>query len=83
MTQNLNEELGTTEVKWNLADIYQGYDDPQIESDIASCEKEAAAINKEYAGKVENLGMEELHDLVARLERLETMLGRLFTFLNK
>ena len=80
MTQNLNEELGTTEVKWNLADIYQGYDDPQIESDIASCEKEAAAINKEYAGKVENLGMEELHDLVARLERLETMLGRLFTF---
>ena len=80
MTQNLNEELGTTEVKWNLADIYQGYDDPQIESDIASCEKEAAAINKEYAGKVENLGMEELHDLVTRLERLETMLGRLFTF---
>ena len=75
-----NAELGTTEVKWNLADLYSGYDDPQIENDIAFCENEAAAINAQYADKVKMLGAEELHGLVARLEGLETRIGRLFTF---
>jgi oligoendopeptidase F len=80
MTANINEELGTIEVKWNLADLYSGYDDPQIERDITFCEKEAAAINAEYAGKVETLDTDELNALVARLEKLETLMGRLFTF---
>jgi oligoendopeptidase F len=80
MTENINEELGTIEVQWNLADLYGGYDDPKIEKHIAFCEKEAAAINTEYAGKVESLHAEELYALVARLEKLETLMGRLFTF---
>jgi len=80
MTAKINEELGTTEVKWNLADLYSGYDDPQIEKDIAFCEKEAAAVNGQYAGKVETLEAGELLALVARLESLETLMGRLFTF---
>jgi oligoendopeptidase F len=80
MTADINAELGTTEVQWNLADLYSSYDDPQIESDIAFCEKEAAVINSEYAGKVETLSAEALYVLVVRLEKLETLLGRLFTF---
>ena len=80
MTANINEELGTMEVQWNITDLYGGYDDPQIEKHIAFCEKEAAAINTEYAGKVEKLAPEKLHALVARLEKLETLIGRLFTF---
>jgi len=80
MTAGINAELGTTDVKWNLADLYSGYDDPQIEKDIAFCENEAAAINGQFADKVQTLGAEELHGLVARLESLETRMGRLFTF---
>ena len=80
MSVSLNTLLGTTEVKWNLTDLYSGYEDPQIEKDIAFCESEAAAINGEYAGKIKNIGSEELHALVARLESLETKLGKLFTF---
>jgi oligoendopeptidase F len=80
MAPDINEELGTTDVKWNLADLYSGYSDPQIKKDIAFCENEAAAINRKYADKVETLAAEELHALVARLEKLETLLGRLFTF---
>jgi oligoendopeptidase F len=80
MTVNINEELGTTGVLWNLADLYGGYDDPHIEEDISYCQKEAAAINTEYAGKVEALTAETLQALVVRLENLETRLGKLFTF---
>ena len=80
MTADINEELGTTDVKWNLADLYSGYTDPQIEKDIAFCKHEAEAINKKYADKVKTLAEDELHALVVRLEKLETLLGRLFTF---
>ncbi|MEJ2270033.1 MAG: oligoendopeptidase F [Desulfobulbaceae bacterium] len=80
MTADINEELGTTDVKWNLADLYSGYTDPQIEKDIAFCKHEAEVINKKYADKVKTLAEDELHALVLRLEKLETSLGRLFTF---
>jgi oligoendopeptidase F len=80
MTADINEELGTTDVKWNLADLYSGYTDPQIEKDIAFCKHEAEVINKKYADKVKTLAEDELHALVVRLEKLETSLGRLFTF---
>jgi oligoendopeptidase F len=80
MTADINEELGTTDVKWNLADLYSGYTDPQIEKDIAFCKHEAEVINKKHADKVKTLAEDELHALVVRLEKLETSLGRLFTF---
>jgi len=80
MTVNINKELGTTEVEWNLADLYSGYDDPQIENDINFCQKEAAAINGKYADKVKYLDAGDLHSLITRLESLETRMGKLFTF---
>ena len=80
MASNLNEDLGTKEVEWNLADLYSGYDDPAIEEDIAFCQVEATAINSEYANRMENLSADDLHALVARLESLEVRLGKLFTF---
>jgi oligoendopeptidase F len=80
MTADINEKLGTTDVKWNLVDLYKGYDDPQIEKDITFSKNEAAAINGEYAENVGNLTAEELHALISRLESLETRMGKLFTF---
>ena len=80
MSDTLNTSLGTKEVKWNLTDLYSGYDDPAIEEDISFCQDEAKAINSGYADRVEKLTAEDLNALVARLEILETRLGRLFTF---
>ena len=80
MTGNINISLGTTEIEWNLSDLYSGYDDPVIEQDITFCQDEATAINSEYADRVEKLTPESLNTLVVRLEKLETRLGQLFTF---
>ena len=80
MSDSLNISLGTTEVKWNLTDLYSGYDDPVIEEDITFCQNEAKAINSEYADRVGKLTAEDLNALVCRLEKFETRLGKLFTF---
>ncbi|MFC1845089.1 M3 family oligoendopeptidase [Thermodesulfobacteriota bacterium] len=80
MASDINKDLGTTEVEWNLTDLYSGYDDPVIEKDISFSQDEAKSINTEYANRLENLGAEEFHALVVRLESLEIRLGKLFTF---
>ena len=80
MASDMNKELGTTEVKWKLTDLYSGYDDSAIEQDISFCQVEANAINSEYADRVEKISADDLNGLVARFEKLETRLGKLFTF---
>ncbi len=83
-TKQQNELLGTTEVIWDLTDLYGGTDDRHIDSDIAWCESEAAAIREAYSGKVKNQGAAELLVLVKKLEALDTALSKLatFSFLN-
>ena len=80
MSENPNVGLGTEEIVWNLQDLYQGVDDQLVRSDIEWCEKEALAIRTAFAGKLAALGDAGLLELVTRLEKLETMLGRLSTF---
>ncbi len=82
--QQQNDLLGTTDVIWDLTDLYTGTDDQYIESDIAWCENEAAAIGEKYCGKVQDLGAADLFALVRRLETLDSALSKLgtFSFLN-
>lgn len=83
-TKQHNELLGTTEVVWNLTDLYAGTNDRHIDTDIAWCETEAAAIRQDFSGKVANQSAAELLVLVQRLEKLDTALSKLatFSFLN-
>ncbi len=80
ITNPLNEQLGTTEILWQLTDLYQSLDDPKIEADIAWCEQEAKALKEQFAGKVATLDAGQLLALVSHLETLETVVGRIATF---
>ncbi len=84
MTEALNEQLATTAARWNLTDLYAGVTDPQVEADIAACEREAKAVRSDYAGTVAALSAEQLLALVTRLEQLEIRVAKLgtFAFLN-
>ncbi len=44
MTQELNDSLGTSEILWNLDDLYTGIDDLAIKTDCDWLRKEAAAV---------------------------------------
>ncbi len=83
-TTKLNETLGTTEVLWDLTDLYSGSDDQYIQSDIAWCEAEAAAIKKAFYAKVAQLDATALLSLIKKLENLDSALTKLgtFSFLN-
>jgi oligoendopeptidase F len=80
VSENINESLGTKEVVWQVADLYEGYEDPAIETDISWAQEEAVSINKEFSGRVHELDAQSVNNLVARLEELETRIGKLATF---
>ena len=83
-TTNLNEELGTSAIVWNLDDLYVSSSPEKIEHDIAWCEQEAVAIKERYYGTISSLDPAGLFKLVHRLEQLDIILSRLstYSFLN-
>jgi oligoendopeptidase F len=83
-TKETNRGLGTTDVLWDLTDLYSATDDQYIDSDIAWCESESIAIKDGYYGMVAQLDGPTLLTLVKRLETLDCALSKLatFSFLN-
>ena len=66
---------GAEEIAWNLADLYAGMDDPQLDADLGTCDAEAQAFQTEYRGRVASLSAAELAGLwesvKAACERLD------------
>ena len=81
---SINDSLATTDVLWNLEDLYAADDIEELERDITSAKEEATRIRENYYGKVASLSPEDLFRLVTHLERLDCMLGKLatYSFLN-
>jgi len=74
------DDLGVSEVLWNLGDLYRNADDPALATDIQWCIDEAQAIRSRFRGQVATLAAAELLGLVVRLEALDCRITRLATF---
>lgn len=83
-TNDLNDSLGTSEILWNLGDLYSGSGDSKLQSDIDWSLQEASSIREKYYSRVSSLDENDLLRLVIRLEDLDCALTRLgtFSFLN-
>ena len=83
-TNPLNTQLETTDITWNLDDLYASSDAPEINQDISWCETEAVAIREAYYQKMDSLSGEEFLHLVSRIEALDCKISKLatYSFLN-
>ncbi|CAG36171.1 related to oligopeptidase [Desulfotalea psychrophila LSv54] len=83
-SSTLNKNLQTTDIIWNLQDLYQSPNDPQIETDLNWCSGEAIALREEWSGKIATISPADLALLVARLEALDCRFTKLgtYSFLN-
>ncbi len=80
MSSELNSELGTSAITWNLDDLYESLDDSLINDDIDLCEQEAGLLQDQFATKLAELEPAVFVRTVKRLERIAVNLGRLATF---
>ncbi|RWX47044.1 oligoendopeptidase F [Candidatus Electrothrix aarhusensis] len=83
MSTQRNTELNTTEVLWNLTDLYDSPDDEIIQEDLDFCHQEADLL-QETQGRLAELEPATFARTVKRLERIQVNLGRIetYAFLN-
>jgi oligoendopeptidase F len=65
---------------WNLADLYEGKDDPVLKADLEIAERDAKAMHEQLAGKVAELEGPALAHWIREFEALDERLGRVMSF---
>ncbi len=66
--------------EWDLTDLYQSEDAPELSRDLAWLEKEASAFAKNYEGKLADLDGKGMLDCVLRYEKINGIAGRIMSF---
>jgi oligoendopeptidase F len=74
------ELTGAEDVAWDLTDLYDGGDDPQLEEDVREAEEAAAAFRERYHGNVAELDAAALAEAIDELERIESAVTRAFYY---
>ena len=77
---NKNENLGVADVHWDLTHLYTGIEDESVEKDMQECRSLARNINKKYAGRISNIGKDELFSVTEEMEKVSIIVGKLSTF---
>ncbi len=69
---------------WDLSDLYQSTDDPNIEKDLSRYKKNALSFQKKYKGKLSKLSADEFLKALQALEKNSLIGGKLgeFAYLN-
>ena len=67
-------------MEWDLSDLYEGPDDPCLESDLDEAAAAATAFRDRYRGNLGSLTAAELNEAVAELERIRSSSTRVETF---
>ena len=80
MSSTLNNELGTTDVLWNLNDLYASLNDEQLKDDLDFCQQEADLLKQDCEGRLAELEPAVFTRTVRRLERIQVNLDRIETF---
>ena len=78
-----DETLGTLP-RWNLADLYEGIEDPKIDADLDWAAEQAKSLAASAQGKMSGMSAAELAKSIAWFESIHERLGKLgtFAFLN-
>jgi oligoendopeptidase F len=71
---------GAEAVEWNLSDLYEGPDDPRIDSELDEALAASQAFSERYRGKLGELSASELNDAVAEVERINSASTRVETY---
>lgn len=65
---------------WNLDDLYRGMDAPEIERDLDTGAREAEALERLGKGRLASLDGDALADFIRRYERIEDLMGRVYSY---
>ena len=71
---------GAEHIEWRLDDLFEGPDDPRLESELDEASAAATAFREHHRGKLGELDAPGLNDAVAELERIKSICTRVETY---
>jgi oligoendopeptidase F len=80
MNGSANSSSGAENVLWDLEDLYEGNDDPQLQKDLDQSQQRAEGFAASYRGRVKELSAEELAGLLQEYEGILELSGKAGTF---
>lgn len=66
--------------EWDLSDLYQGFDDPQLSKDLEGLQETAAQFRNHYRGKVAEQTPEAIASCLQQLEAIAQKSGYLYAY---
>jgi oligoendopeptidase F len=66
--------------RWDLSDLYDGVDSPDLGRDLEEAKQRATAFRHSYAGQLEAQSAAGLAEALARYEAIEESLGRVMSY---
>jgi oligoendopeptidase F len=75
-----NNENGAEKILWDLTDLYQSSDDPQIKQDIKVVTEKVDYFADKYKGKVSTLSDIDFSQLLDEYEEIHDMIGKMGSF---
>lgn len=66
--------------EWDLADLYQSFDDPKLKTDLETLQQRAATFRAHYRGKVKDLTADQIAACLQTLEAVYQTAGYLYAF---
>jgi oligoendopeptidase F len=73
-------ETGAEHVEWDLSDLYESEDDPQLASDLDEAKAAAADFRTRFAGRIGELSGAELAEATAELESVVSSMRNIALF---
>lgn len=70
MQAEQTRSTGAEQIAWDLSDLYAGVDDPALEADMRRADEAAAALDRDYRGRVAGLDPAALAEAIARYEQI-------------
>ena len=80
MTTEKKTKTGAEEIKWDLADLYEGMNDEQLEADKKSIREKADAFAQTYRGNIADLDAGQLADAFREYEEILEQIGKIGSF---
>ncbi len=79
MVQSALSQLESSQ-EWNLSDLYQGFDDPKLQTDLEDLQQRSQVFREQYRGTVKNLTPEQVAACLQELEAISQTAGFLYAF---
>lgn len=80
MSSTNGEKTGAENISWDLSDLYQSPEDPQLKSDKKSIIAEAEDFAKTYHGRIASLSASEFADALRAYEHLIQKAGKIGSY---